>query len=69
MSRSSSRSAGKAALIVVAVILVLIAVAVSVCVAEVPTGHTGVITTFGKVENYIFDEGIHFKMPWQKVVN
>ena len=69
MSRSSSRSAGKVALIVVAVILILIAVAVSSCFAEVPTGHTGVITTFGKVENYIFDEGIHFKMPWQKVVN
>ncbi|MBR4292451.1 MAG: prohibitin family protein [Clostridia bacterium] len=69
MSRSGSKKAGKVALVIVAIILVLIAVAVSSCVAEVPTGHTGVVTTFGKVESYILDEGIHFKMPWQKVVN
>ena len=35
---------------------------------KVPTGHTGVITTFGRVENYTFDAGVHFKAPWQKVI-
>ena len=37
-------------------------------VSEVPTGHTGVVTTFGKVENYTLDAGIHFLAPWQKTV-
>jgi len=35
---------------------------------KVPTGHTGVITTFGKVADYTLDSGIHFKAPWQKVI-
>ena len=38
------------------------------CVASIPTGHTGVVTTFGKVENYVFDSGIHFKEPWKQVI-
>lgn len=38
------------------------------CVASVPTGHTGVVTTFGKVENKNFDAGFNMKAPWQKVV-
>lgn len=39
------------------------------CVASVPTGHTGIVTTFGQVEDYSFEAGIHFKLPWQEVVN
>ena len=35
---------------------------------KVPTGHTGVITTFGKVADYTLDSGIHFKAPWQKII-
>ena len=38
------------------------------CTTQVPTGHTGVVTTFGKVSNYTLDSGIHMKAPWQKVV-
>ncbi len=38
------------------------------CVNSVPTGHTGVVTTFGRVENYTLDSGIHFTLPWQEVV-
>lgn len=38
------------------------------CVANVPTGHTGVLTTFGKVENRTLDAGMNFKAPWQSVV-
>jgi len=34
----------------------------------IPTGHTGVLLTFGKVEDYTLDSGAHFKMPWQSVV-
>lgn len=36
--------------------------------ASVPTGHTGILTTFGRVEDYTFDAGFHFKSPWQSVI-
>lgn len=38
------------------------------CISSVPTGHTGVVTTFGRVENYTLDSGLHFVLPWQSVV-
>lgn len=44
-------------------------VIVASCIASVPTGHTGVVTTFGKVENYTFEAGLHVKNPFSKVVN
>lgn len=37
------------------------------CVTSVPTGHTGVVTTFGKVENYTFEAGLHLKSPLSEV--
>lgn len=39
------------------------------CARKVPTGHTGVVTTFGHVEDYTLDSGISFMAPWKKVVN
>ncbi len=38
------------------------------CVRSVPTGHTGVVTTWGRVENYTLDAGLHTTAPWKKVV-
>lgn len=38
------------------------------CYVSVPTGHTGVVTTFGKVEDFTLEAGVHFKLPWQEVV-
>ena len=38
------------------------------CVRTVPVGHTGVVTTFGRVENYTLDSGAHFVAPWRTVV-
>ena len=37
-------------------------------VASVPTGHTGILTTFGKVEDVTLEAGVQFKAPWQKIV-
>ncbi len=37
-------------------------------VAMVPTGHTGILTTFGRVENKTLEAGLHFKLPIQEVV-
>lgn len=39
------------------------------CVAKVPTGHTGVVTTFGHVEDYTYEAGIHIKNPLSNVIN
>ena len=38
------------------------------CIASVGTGPIGIVTTFGKVEDYTFDAGMHFKAPWNSVV-
>lgn len=38
-------------------------------IASVPTGHTGILTTFGKVENNTLEAGLHFKLPFQQVVS
>lgn len=52
---------------VITVVVVALLIGLS-CVANVPTGHTGVLTTFGKVENRTLDAGMNFKAPWQSVV-
>lgn len=37
-------------------------------VKTVPTGHTGVVVSFGKVKNYTYEAGVHFDAPWVQVV-
>ncbi len=55
-----------AILVVVAVILILFfAFAPYV---TVPTGHTGVVITMGKVSDTVLPEGLSFKLPWQTVI-
>ncbi len=49
--------------------VVAVGLAVASCAASVPTGHTGILTTFGKVENTTLEAGFNMKAPWQKVVN
>lgn len=49
-------------------VVVIVVIVLFSSVATIPTGHTGVVTTFGSVEDYTFDSGVHFKLPWQKVV-
>ena len=62
---SKSRKAGLP--IILGVIAAVVTLAGS-CFVSVPTGHTGVVTTFGKVENFTLDAGIHGKLPFQEVV-
>lgn len=56
-------------LIIAASILVLFLILILTLFTTVPTGHTGVVTTFGKVEQFVLDEGVHVKLPWQRVIN
>ena len=38
------------------------------CFVVIPAGHTGVALTFGKVEDTVLQEGLHFKVPFvQKI--
>ena len=55
------------AVIAATVVVALGGIAYS-CVRTVPTGHTGIVTTFGNVEDYNFEAGVHFCMPWNTVV-
>lgn len=38
------------------------------CLKFVPTGSTGIITTFGRIEDGTLDAGMHFLAPWKSVV-
>ena len=38
------------------------------CITSIPTGHTGIVTSFGRVEDYTYEAGIHAKAPWQQVI-
>jgi len=52
------------------VIAMILAVVIFVfsCIAVVPTGFTGILTTFGKVEERTINSGLNFVAPWQNVV-
>ncbi len=56
--------AGRLAVIIVVLCLLL---GISV-MSSVPAGYTGILTTYGKVENEALGSGLHFKLPWQRVV-
>ncbi len=55
-------------LIGVAVVLLIIVVVALAPYTVVPTGHTGIVTTFGRVEDYTLAEGFHMKNPVQQVI-
>lgn len=52
---------------VVAFILALVLIGFS-CISYVPTGYTGIVTTFGKVHDVTLDAGINFHAPWDNVI-
>lgn len=49
-------------------ILILAVCTLLGCIKTVPTGSTGILTSFGKVENVTLDAGFHFVAPWKKVI-
>ena len=52
---------------ILALIVIAVIVIASTCTAVVPTGYTGILTTFGRVADYTLDAGFHFKSPFQQV--
>lgn len=49
--------------------LVAAILAAASCVRTVPTGHTGIVTVFGKVKDQTYEAGVHFCAPWEEVIN
>lgn len=56
---------GLIALICAIVVVVFIATA---CTATVETGYTGIVTTFGRVEDVTLEAGLHLKSPFQRII-
>lgn len=51
-----------------AFIIVAIVLLIWSCIGIVPTGYTGILTTFGAVQDRTVSAGINFIAPWQNVV-
>ena len=58
----------KKGLIILIAIVVLALLVATTCTATVQTGYTGIVTTFGKVEDVTLEAGLHFKSPFQRII-
>ena len=63
-NRFLTRTLPAVALALIAVLMITVS-----CIRTVPTGHTGIVTIFGRVENETYEAGVHFCAPWKSVVN
>lgn len=68
VSHNMEYSALRIAAPLIGIIAAIIVLVVLSCVSYVPTGYTGILTTFGRVEDNTLDAGISFHLPWQNVV-
>ena len=48
-------------------VVLAIVIMVTSCISTVPTGHTGILSTFGRVEDKNLPEGMNFHAPWQTI--
>jgi len=48
--------------------ILMVLVLITSCIAVIPTGYTGIVTSFGKVKDTTFEAGINFKTPWEAVI-
>jgi regulator of protease activity HflC (stomatin/prohibitin superfamily) len=64
MSANDLRGGGFAS--VVCILLAIVIVCAS-CISTVPTGHTGILSTFGRVEEKSLPNGMNFHAPWQDI--
>lgn len=57
----------RGAIVTTTLILTALLIIVS-CVSYVPTGHTGIVTTFGKVHDETRDAGLAIHAPWENII-
>ena len=58
----------KKGLIILIALVVLAGIVGLTCTATVETGYTGIVTTFGKVEDRTMEAGLHLKTPFQRII-
>ncbi len=63
MTRKTKRT-----LIITGIVIVVLLLVAVTCTATVETGYTGIVTTFGKVEDVTLEAGLHFKSPFQRII-
>ena len=64
----SSMKEGGATAVGVASLLISVVLIIVSCISSVPTGHTGILVTFGAVSENVLPNGVNFHAPWQNVV-
>ena len=55
-------------IILAAVVLVALIALVGSSFTVIPAGHTGVVLTFGRVNDVVLQEGLHFKLPFAQQI-
>jgi len=65
---ASPKKIATLAILAAIVVLVLIFFASFSPFVTIPTGHTGIVTIFGRVEDQIYEEGFHLKNPMARIV-
>ena len=68
-AKQASKGKSPVKTIVCGVLVAVISLIGSNAFKSVPTGATGVVTTFGKVEDMTLEAGIHVLNPFSKVIN
>lgn len=66
--KKTRKSKRPLAIAVAAIVILAVVILSATCCKTVPTGYTGILTTFGRVEDSNLDAGFHVIMPWQKIV-
>lgn len=61
----STKNIVKTTVSIICILLIIIFLAS--CTVVVKAGHTGVVSTFGRISSDVLQEGFHLKAPWQKV--
>ena len=60
----NANSGGIRKIVVTVVVLLVLLIVILNSFTTVSAGHTGVVTTFGKVSDGVLSEGLHFKIPF-----
>mgnify|MGYP002624299173 FL=1 len=58
----------KKSLIILIAAAVVVLLVLTTCTASVETGYTGIVTTFGRVEDVTLEAGLHLKSPFQRII-
>lgn len=67
--RASAKKAATMKIVGAAIVIFGAILIAASCIRTVPTGHTGIVTAFGSVQDYTYEAGVHFTAPWLDVIN